>query len=92
MSDDRVLYLLWSIPYTLITDINFFLDKYFTVVVAPANATVEAATKLATSQPEVNYTSLNGPQPAEDNTTQQQLEKLVYAATVTAEAAGNTEQ
>lgn len=65
----------------------------FALVVTPANTTVEAATKLATSQAEVSFTSLNGPQSSEDNsTTQQQLERLVYAATVTAEAAGKTEQ
>ena len=67
--------------------------KCFPLVVTPANTTVEAAAKLATSQPEVNFiaNSLNGPQ-SEDNGSTQQLEKLVYAATATTDSAGNTEQ
>jgi len=64
-------------------------------VVAPANTTVEAATKLASSQPEVNFisTSLNGQQSSEDNSASQQLEKLVYAATANdTAAAAKTDQ
>ena len=69
-------------------------SNVFPPIVAPANATVEAATKLAASQPEVNFitTSLNGPQSSDDNSSSQQLEKLVYAATVNTDSPGKVEQ
>jgi len=64
-----------------------FICTVFFLVVAPTNtATVEAATKLASSQGDVTFISTSLAQPIDEVTAQQQqhqqqLEKLVQAAT-----------
>lgn len=63
-----------------------FICTVFFLVVAPTNtATVEAATKLASSQGDVTFISTSLAQPVDEVTAQQQhqqqLEKLVQAAT-----------